>query len=37
MKSAISAFIHDESGQTMIEYVMLGLLLSAVAVSVFRG
>ena len=34
MKARVRAFVQDDSGQTMIEYVMLGLLLSVVAVSV---
>ena len=34
MKARIGAFIRDESGETMIEYVMLGLLVSVVAMSV---
>ena len=37
MKAKIGTFIHDETGQTMIEYVMLGLLVSVIAMSVLRG
>lgn len=37
MRSRLGAFIEDQSGETMIEYVMLGLLLSIIALSIFKA
>lgn len=35
MRKCLSAFLRDETGSTIIEYVMIGLLLAAVASSIF--
>ncbi len=37
MRARLGAFIRDQAGETMIEYVMLGLFLSIMAVAIFRG
>lgn len=35
MREKVAAFLRDDSGETIIEYVMLGFLLAAVASSLF--
>lgn len=35
MTKLIRRFLKDESGETYIEYVMLGAMLSVIAVSLF--
>lgn len=35
MYKLIRAFMRDESGETYVEYVMLGAMLSVIAVSLF--
>ncbi len=37
MTDRLGAFIRDESGETMIEYVMLGLFLTVMAFAIFTG
>jgi Flp pilus assembly pilin Flp len=34
MRDKLAAYVRDESGGTIIEYVMIGLLLAAVASSI---
>ncbi len=37
MRARLGAFIRDETGETMIEYVMLGLFLTVMAFALFTG
>ena len=35
MTKLLRSFLRDESGETYIEYIMLGAMLSVIAVSIF--
>ncbi len=37
MRARLGTFVRDESGETVIEYVMLGLFLTVMAFAIFTN